>query len=125
MHTKRVIYWTTTILFSVTMLTSAYLYLTSPAMAADFKHLGFPSYFRIELAIAKILGVATLLLPFAPTAFKDFAYAGFTIVLFSAAIAHSSIGDPAIGVIMSFVLFAILSVSYIYYGKLVRNKADA
>lgn len=122
MKKNKIIYWITTGLFSLMMLNSAFQYLISPDMEAAFDHLGFPAYFRIELAVAKFLGVIALLLPIVPRGFKHFAYAGFTIVLFSAGIAHASVGDPPIGTILPFVLFGVLAASYTYYEKLKKSR---
>src|SRR5260370_42680328 len=58
-----------------------------------FAHLGFPPYFKVELTIAKILGVLALVIPTVPFKVKEFAYAGFAITLVSAAIAHFGRGD--------------------------------
>ena len=58
-----------------------------------FVHLGFPPYFKVELTIAKILGVLALVIPAVPFKVKEFAYAGFAITLVSAAIAHFGRGD--------------------------------
>ena len=44
-----------------------------------FVHLGLPRYFKIELTIAKILGVLALLIPSVPSKIKEFAYFGFGI----------------------------------------------
>jgi hypothetical protein len=43
---------------------SAYAYLTKPEIKEAFHHLGFADYFRIELAVAKLIGAI---------------YSGFTI----------------------------------------------
>ena len=61
-------------------------------MAEAFTHLGFPAYFRVELAWAKLLGVVLLLAP-VPARLKEWAYAGFAINLVSALIAHLAVGD--------------------------------
>ena len=61
-------------------------------VAEAFTHLGFPAYFRVELACAKLLGVVLLLAP-VPARLKEWAYAGFAINLASALIAHLSVGD--------------------------------
>jgi len=89
-----VAYWVVTALFSLMMAFSAFAYLTQPMMAQAFKHLGFPSYFRVELAVAKLLGVVALLAP-VPDRIKEWAYAGFGITLVSAVIAHSAVDGPA------------------------------
>jgi hypothetical protein len=57
-----------------------------------FNHLGFPTYFRVELSWAKLLGVLFILAP-VPSRLKEWAYAGFAITLGSALIAHFSMGD--------------------------------
>lgn len=85
----RIAYWILTGIFSAMMAFSAYMYLTSPMMVKAFEHLGFPQYFRVELAIAKLFGVLALLLP-VPARVKEWAYAGFGITLVSAVIAHTS-----------------------------------
>jgi putative oxidoreductase len=89
MKNLRIIYWVSTILFSGFMLMSAYSYLTVPDMKGAFAGLGFTEdFFRIELALAKLLGALALLIPFAPKWLKNFAYAGFVINIISAIIAH-------------------------------------
>lgn len=121
MKKVKIIYWVATGIFSLMMAFLSYNYLTSPDIKGAFVHLGFPDYFRIELAIAKILGVLALLLPFVPKGFKLFAYAGFTVNLISASVAHASSGDPVSAIITPLVFWAILIVSYIYYEKLQKE----
>jgi DoxX-like protein len=58
-----------------------------------FVHLGFPAYFKVELTVAKILGVLALGIPTVPFKVKEFAYFGFAITLVSASIAHFGRGD--------------------------------
>ncbi len=82
-----VAFWLSTGLIALSMTMSAVAYLTQPVMAQAFTHLGFPSYFRVELGIAKLLGVAALLAP-VPARVKEWAYAGFGITLISASLAH-------------------------------------
>lgn len=118
MKKTKLIYWSTTALVSVFMTYSAYLYLTSPDLKGAFEHLGFSDSFRIELAIAKILGALALLLPFTPVWGRQFAYFGFGLTFVSAAIAHASAGDPAQAVITPLAFLAILSVSFIFYRRL-------
>ena len=87
-----VLYWTVTGLFCLQMAFTAYAQLRLPEVAAAFTHLGFPSWFRIELSWAKFLGVAALLAPVPPRV-KEWAYAGFAINLVSAVLAHLAVGD--------------------------------
>ena len=118
MNKNKIIYWVTTGIISFMMLFSAYGYFTSPDMKAAFVHLGFPDYFRMELGVFKILGVAALLLPMIPSRIKEWAYAGFGLVFISAFIAHYSSGDPASAFITPLVMLGILAVSYTYSSKL-------
>jgi hypothetical protein len=85
-------FWVATGLFCLQIGFTAYAQLTLPQVAAAFTHLGFPSYFRVELSLAKFLGVALLLAP-VPVRLKEWAYAGFAITLASALIAHLAVGD--------------------------------
>ena len=117
MKTNKIIYWISTVFLSLFMLFSAYSYMTNPDMKAAFVHLGFPSYFRVELAVAKILGSLALLVPMIPALLKQFAYAGFTITFVSAFVAHTSSGDPMSVAIMPVIALAILAVSYLFYRK--------
>jgi hypothetical protein len=85
-------YWIVTTLFCLQMTFTAYAQLHLPQVAEAFTHLGFPSYFRVELSWAKFAGVIVLLAP-APARLKEWAYAGFAINLGSALIAHLAVGD--------------------------------
>ena len=87
-----VLYWTVTALFCLQMSFTAYAQLRLPQVAEAFTHLGFPAYFRVELSLAKLLGVVLLLAP-VPPRLKEWAYAGFAINLASALVAHLSVGD--------------------------------
>jgi hypothetical protein len=89
---RTLIYWTVTGLFCLQMAFTAYAQLALPQVAEAFNRLGFPAYFRVELALAKLLGIAVLLAP-VPVRLKEWAYAGFAINLASALIAHLSVGD--------------------------------
>src|SRR5215475_10762775 len=85
-------YWIVTAIFCLQIGFTAYAQLSLPQVAEAFAHLGFPAYFRVELAWAKLLGVVVLLAPVAAR-LKEWAYAGFAITLVSALIAHFAVGD--------------------------------
>jgi len=93
-HSKRtaVGFWIFTVLFCLQMGFTAYAQLRLPQVTEAFIHLGFPAYFRVELAWAKLLGVVVLLAP-VPARLKEWAYAGFAITLVSALVAHLAVGD--------------------------------
>ena len=56
-------FWTVTALFCLQIGFTAYAQLSLPQVAEAFTRLGFPAYFRVELGLAKLLGVALLLAP--------------------------------------------------------------
>jgi hypothetical protein len=85
-------FWIVTVLFCLQTGFTAYAQLRLPQVAVAFTHLGFPAYFRVELAWAKLFGVVLLLTP-VPARLKEWAYAGFAINLSSAVLAHLAVGD--------------------------------
>lgn len=85
-------FWTITALFCLQIGFTAYAQLVLPQVAEAFTRLGFPDYFRVQLAWAKFLGIVILLAP-APAWMKEWTYAGFGITLASAVIAHLAVGD--------------------------------
>jgi surface polysaccharide O-acyltransferase-like enzyme len=93
-RTKGVVisFWAVTALFCLQMSFTAYAQLRLPQVAQEFAHLGFPTYFRVELSWAKLLGAVLLLAP-VPAWLKEWAYAGFAINLASALIAHLAVGN--------------------------------
>ena len=112
---KRTIYWiTTAIVCSVMVFSAINFNLRNPLgpMKGAFAHLGLPDYFRIELTIAKILGVLALLMPNVPYTIREFAYFGFGITLISASIAHFSSGDSLMFIVDPLVFLSLLIVSY-------------
>jgi hypothetical protein len=118
MKAQKIIYWTSTLLLSAMMLFSSYAYFTSPEVKVGFEHLGFPSYFRVELGIAKFISAILLALPIVKGRIKEWVYAGLGITFISACIAHLAVGYPASKWIAPLVMLIILAVSNIYYHRL-------
>lgn len=109
------IYWGTTGLFAAFMIFSGFMYFTAAEAIEGFKHLGFPSWFRQELGVAKILGALALLAP-VPRILKEWAYAGFFINLVSAMLAHAAT-DGISTAFGPFPFLILLLVSRVYWGK--------
>jgi hypothetical protein len=127
MTRDKAIYWIATGTVCAVMAFSAINFnLENPVgpMKGAFVHLGFPDYFRIELTVAKALGVLALLVPGIPSKAKEFAYAGFAITLISASIAHFSSGDPLLFIIDPLLFLGALVTSYVYFNKLNRHEHD-
>jgi len=114
-------FWIATALFCLQMSFTAYAQLRLPQVAAAFEHLGFPAYFRVELAWAKLLGVALLLAP-VPARLKEWAYAGFAINLASALIAHLSMGDAPNALAPSAITSALWALSYFFWRTYTRRQ---
>jgi hypothetical protein len=121
MRRDKTIYWTTTgIVCGIMAFSAVNFNLSHPfgPFERPFPHLGLPDYLRIELTIAKALGVLALLIPPVPRKVKEFAYFGFGITLISASIAHFSVGDSAMFVVDPLLFFSALIVSYLYFNKI-------
>jgi hypothetical protein len=128
----KTVYWTTTGIVCAVMVFSAINFSLrhplGPAMYQSqgaFAHLGLPNWFKVELVVAKILGVLALLAPNAPGKIRDFAYFGFAITLISASIAHFSSGDGVMFIVDPMVFLALLAVSYSYAARIRGNDAEA
>ncbi|XZF14067.1 DoxX family protein [Chitinophagaceae bacterium MMS25-I14] len=120
MRKYKLIYWISTGIVTAIFLWSAINFAFNAEMKGAFAHLGLPNWFRVELTIAKLLGVVALVLPGMPHKIKEFAYFGFGITLISASVAHLSSGDSALLEVGHSFFFVCLAVSYVYYQK-IRN----
>ncbi len=124
-RTTTMVYWTVTVLFCLEMSFTAYYELLPQGMQA-FARLGFPnSYFRIELSLAKLVGVAALLIPLVPARIMEWAYAGFAINLISAIIAHLSIRDIPLAFAPSTITLALWALSYHFWHRLRATQAQS
>ena len=111
-------YWTLTALFCLEMSFTAYYEMTAPGAQA-FTRLGFSNvWFRYEFSLAKLVGVAVLLIPKASARLKEWAYAGFAINLISALIAHLSIADRPLAFVPSSLTSVLWACSYLSWRRL-------
>lgn len=95
MRITKIIYWIATGLMCLIFLFSAGMYfLNYEQVSLFFSNLGFPSWLIYPLAIAKVLGVAVILLR-RPTFLKELAYAGFLYDALLASAAHILAEDGA------------------------------
>jgi hypothetical protein len=128
----KAVYWTTTAIVCSVMVFSVIMFtFNDHSMYPEgaFVHLGLPNYFKIELTVAKTLGVLALLIPGVPRKIKEFAYFGFAITLVSASIAHFSVGDAhrpplyAFYIIDPLIFLGLLTVSYVYFNEMKSTPA--
>ena len=116
-------FWIFTALFCLEMSFTAY-YELLPQGAEAFTRLGFPaSYFRVELSLAKVAGVAALLIPMIPARLKEWAYAGFAINLISALITHLSLGQGPRSWSPSAITSVLWGLSYFFWRQLQTKQA--
>jgi len=123
------LFWIFTALFCLEVSFTAY-YELLPQGAQAFARLGFSNgYFRWELSLAKLVGVAVLLVPMVPArsviyVMKEWAYAGFAINLVSAIIAHLSISDRPLAFVPSTLTSVLWAASYFFWRRLQGSRAN-
>ncbi len=119
-----ILFWIFTALFCLEMTFTAY-YELLPQGAQAFTRLGFPGgYFRLELSLAKLVGVVVLLIPMIPARLKEWAYVGFAINLVSAVIAHLSIRDRPAAYVASTLTSVLWAASYFLWRRLQVSQAN-
>lgn len=116
---NNLIYWISTSLFSLMMLMSAGMYIfNNEVITKVFEGLGFPSFIIYPLAIAKILGLISILTRKVDL-LKYLAYAGFFFNALLAFGAHIAVADgEAGGAVMAMIL---LITSFFFERKLSTN----
>jgi uncharacterized membrane protein YphA (DoxX/SURF4 family) len=117
MKKTKIMYWIFTALLVVLMGFGSIpdlMYL--PDAVALFDHLGYPAYLLPFLAVAKLLGIAVILIPGFPR-IKEWAYAGLTFDLVGATYSSVAVGDPAGNWAFMFIGFAIIAGSYVCYHR--------
>jgi hypothetical protein len=115
--------WIATGIFAAMFVFSGALFLAGPPdVAANFHHLGYPDYFRRLLGVAKLLGVAALVLPLPTPVLREWAYAGLTFTCLGAAFSHTMSGDAFGKVAPSLFALAILMTSYVLRRRVARDE---
>jgi hypothetical protein len=109
---KKILYWILLLPFCALMGMSVWMYFSQAPQAVEgMKAIGFPMFFLTILGTAKGLGILALLFG-QKSILKEWAYAGFTFVLFGAASIHYFIGDPPAKIIFPLIFWAGLMVTY-------------
>ena len=124
MKALRITFYISTGLVVMSMAASSASYFFVPLVKNSFSHTGFPDWFRVELGLAKALGVLVLAIPAVPKRVKEWAYFGFFIDFVSAFLAHYEIGDPLLWQIRPLIILMILLISYVTYQKSILEKTD-
>jgi hypothetical protein len=116
--TARIIYWTGTLLLSLWFGTSGICELTKNPLVWDITlQLGYPPHFIYILGVAKLSGVAVLLIPNRLLGLKEWVFAGICFdILFAFFSKLSVLGFPA--TIDAVVAFTMLTVTYILFRRI-------
>ncbi len=112
------LYWITTSLVSLFLFVSSYTYVFSTNTIEGIKALGFPDFFRIQLAILKCIAAVLLLAPNISPIFKHWSYTGTFLFLLTAVVSHIAHKDGLGILFMLFCLIVLTIASYYLYLKL-------
>src|SRR6185312_2671413 len=105
-------YWIFTALAALLFIVpGAGLLLRVPHFTKDMAGLGYPAYFLMILGTWKLLGALAIVAPSLPR-LKEWAYAGMTFDLTSAAISRVVMGDSIIKIVAPLLVAAIVLLSW-------------
>lgn len=112
------IYWTSTVLISLFLILSSYTYLFNKTTIEGIRDLGFPDFFRVQLAVLKIIATFLIMIPIIPIQIKEWGYAGVGLFLITAFVAHLKHKDSVGILILLILLLVILIISNVYMYRL-------
>jgi hypothetical protein len=116
MQFNKIIYWISTTIFCGIFLFSAIMYFTKHEMVKGFfESLGYPVYIIYPLAVAKVLGIAAILIKNSRI-LKEWAYAGFFFDAALATAAHLHAKDG--GQWLALTAMVMLIISRIFESKI-------
>jgi len=104
-------YWISTIAICAVLALSAFTYLFHKPTIIGIRELGFPDFFRLQLAVLKLLAVALILIPAVPILCKEWAYAGAVLFFITAIVAHTAHKDSYLITVLNVVFILILGLS--------------
>ncbi len=112
MLNKNILYWVSTVIIALFLILSSYSYIFSKVTIKGIKALGFPDFFRIQLAILKLVAFFFLILPKVSSILKEWSYIGVALFLITAFVAHIAHKDSITISVLLIFLFCILMISY-------------
>lgn len=119
-YNMKIIYWSSTAILSIFLLVSSYSYIFSKSTIQGIKALGFPDFFRVELAVLKLIAALLLLLPFVSLQLKEWAYAGVGLFLITALVAHIQHKDSVLITVLLLLLMGTLIISNIFMHQFLK-----
>jgi len=118
MKKDKIIFWVTTVIIFLFDGVMPALTFRSEMAKEGMRHLGYPEYFGNALAVCKVLGTLSLIIPQIPKRIKEWAYAGFAFDFLFASISYFAVEGVVFLSFFPFIFLGILAVSYIYYHKI-------
>lgn len=112
--TITILYWITTVLFALAILSTCIPSEESYTFITDI--LGYPGYFVNYIAVVKVLGVIGILIPGFPRV-KEWAYAGLFFDMISAVYSFYATGTMTIETTGMLIFFGLGIASYVFYHK--------
>ena len=119
MITLKNVYWISTTIVALLLSISAWSYVFHQTTIEGIRDLGFPDYFRLELAVLKICAAVAILVPMSPTPVREWAYAGICLFIVTALIAHLAHRDSVWISIANVVFLILVAASYLSFRRLV------
>ncbi len=122
----RILFWVATSLLLLGMIPSAVPSVLSLDYAVEHftGHLHYPAYFLPFTGIAKLLGLAALVIPGYPR-IKEWAYAGLVFDLIGAIYSGMAVGDGFSVWVFPAIDLVLLIVSYVCYHKMKQRVVPA
>lgn len=118
MKKDKIFFWVTTIIiFLFEGVLPAFTSHTEFAKEG-IRHLGYPEYFGVMLAVFKVCGSLVLIIPKISWRLKEWAYAGFAFDFVAAMVSIWVVDGFGVGLVLPVILLLILTISYISYRKL-------
>ncbi|MDQ8053845.1 MAG: DoxX family protein [Pedobacter sp.] len=118
MKKTKIIYWVSTVMFSLFMAATAVPDVLMSPDAVKFMHqLGYPDYFTSFIGVAKLLGAVALVIP-SYYRIKEWAYAGLFFDLVGAVYSVGCSMGIDLSMLFMVLPFTLGTLSYLYYHKL-------
>ncbi|MGC4102122.1 DoxX family protein [Ferruginibacter sp.] len=116
--TLKIIFWVSTLLIFIFEGVMPALTSQTEMAKEGIRHLGYPAYFGIMLAVFKVLGSIAITVPQVPATLKEWAYAGLTFDMVAASTSIWAVEGFSFNVFFPLIVLAVLMVSYFTYRKL-------
>jgi hypothetical protein len=118
MKKTKIFFWVTTIIiFLFEGVLPAFTSHTEFAKEG-IRHLGYPEYFGVMLAVFKVCGSLVLIIPKISWRLKEWAYAGFAFDFVAAMVSIWVVDGFGAGLVLPVIFLLILTISYTTYHKL-------